>query len=433
MNSWSLSNLSDDGVVAGLRSHAASERSLSAHVLAHIAETDSRKLYLPAAYPSMFAYCVGELHYSEDAAYKRVRAARAARDFPSIFDRIADGRLHLSGLVLLAPHLTRENADELLDASTHRTKAQIEQLLAERFPQPDLATFIQPLPPTAGWEPPDLRGLCESGEQLAPGRVGITVSHQVASPVAPPARVAPLAPERFELRGTMDQAMHDDLCAVRELLGPGAGDAMAVLGRAVRLMRRHLERRRFAATERPRRQRSRAEGRYVPAEVRREVWQRDGGRCTFVSESGRRCESRTGLEFDHSTPVARGGETTVANLRLRCRAHNQHAADCAFGAGFMARKRREARRPASRAYDPAHARRESLERERAAAEAEGARDADVIPWLRQLGFRADEARRAAAECDTPAGAPLEDRVRQAIRFLAPRCSHVAAPVAQAPA
>ncbi len=167
--------------------------------------------------------------------------------------------------------------------------------------------------------------------------------------------------------------------------------------------------------------------------MKREVWQRDGGQCTFVSDRGQRCGARTRLEFDHATPVARGGEATVANLRLRCRAHNQHAADRAFGAGFMERKRREARRPASRACDPVRARRESLERERAAAAAEGARNADVIPWLRPLGFRADEARRAAAECDTPAGAPLEERVRQAIRFLAPRRAHVTAPVARAPA
>src|SRR5262245_48786435 len=108
----------------------------TATVLDHIAEYDERKLYRPAGYPSMFAYCVEVLHRSEEAAYKRIRAARAARRFPVIFDMVADGRLHLSGVVLLAAYLTEHTAQELLEAATHRTKLEIEQLLAERFRGP---------------------------------------------------------------------------------------------------------------------------------------------------------------------------------------------------------------------------------------------------------------------------------------------------------
>jgi 5-methylcytosine-specific restriction endonuclease McrA len=96
-----------------------------------------------------------------------------------------------------------------------------------------------------------------------------------------------------------------------------------------------LENSKFAATERPREQTGSARGRHVPAAIRREVWQRDQGRCTFVSESGRRCDVRRFLQFDHIEPVARGGKTTAGNLRLRCRAHNQLEAERAFGAGFM--------------------------------------------------------------------------------------------------
>ncbi|TMQ69919.1 MAG: HNH endonuclease, partial [Candidatus Eisenbacteria bacterium] len=81
----------------------------------------------------------------------------------------------------------------------------------------------------------------------------------------------------------------------------------------------------------------------MPALARRAVWQRDGGRCTFVSAKGHRCEARDHLEYDHVVPVARGGRATTDNLRLRCRAHNQYAAEREFGDAFMDRKRRAAR------------------------------------------------------------------------------------------
>jgi hypothetical protein len=108
----------------------------------HIAEIEARKLYLPAGYPSLFAYCVGELRLSLDAAGRRIQAARAASRFPVIFDAVAEGRLHLTAVGLLAPHLTEGTADELLSAATHKTKSEIEQLLAERFPKSDVPEWV---------------------------------------------------------------------------------------------------------------------------------------------------------------------------------------------------------------------------------------------------------------------------------------------------
>ena len=64
---------------AGLKTHAAGERTHTAEHLADIAEVDERRLYVPAGYSSMHAYCVGELHLTEDAAYKRIQVARAGR------------------------------------------------------------------------------------------------------------------------------------------------------------------------------------------------------------------------------------------------------------------------------------------------------------------------------------------------------------------
>ena len=95
MCTYSLSHLSDRALLRDLAALVAHDRATTAALLAHIAEVDSRQLYLPAAYPSMYAYCVHELRLSEEAAFKRIHAARTARRFPAIFGALAEGRLHL--------------------------------------------------------------------------------------------------------------------------------------------------------------------------------------------------------------------------------------------------------------------------------------------------------------------------------------------------
>src|SRR5436309_10534520 len=149
MCTYSLSHLSDNALLRDLAALVAHDRATTARLLAHTAEVDERRLYLPAAYPSMYAYCVGELRLCEQAAFKRIRAARTARQFPAIFGALAEGRLHLSGVVLLAPYLTPENADELLAAAANRNRAELELLLAQRFPRPDLPERVQPAPAPA--------------------------------------------------------------------------------------------------------------------------------------------------------------------------------------------------------------------------------------------------------------------------------------------
>ncbi|HZI89263.1 MAG TPA: DUF222 domain-containing protein, partial [Candidatus Polarisedimenticolia bacterium] len=93
---------------------------MTATLLAQIAEMDLRRLYVAAGFPSMHAYCVGKLRFSRDAAKRRVQAARAARQFPAIFHALAEGRLHLTSVCLLAPHLTIENSRALIDSAMDR-------------------------------------------------------------------------------------------------------------------------------------------------------------------------------------------------------------------------------------------------------------------------------------------------------------------------
>jgi 5-methylcytosine-specific restriction endonuclease McrA len=164
-------------------------------------------------------------------------------------------------------------------------------------------------------------------------------------PVVPEDRpiVKPLAPQRFELRCTIDQETHDALRYAQQLLGHRmpSGDVAAVLALALKALIPQLEKRRFSATVRPSRKPvcPSENPRHVPAHIQRAVWERDGGQCTFVSDDGHRCEERRLVQMDHVHEVARGGESTVENLRLRCRAHNQYTAECAFGSEFMRHKR----------------------------------------------------------------------------------------------
>ena len=406
MHRYPLAHVANGALVRDFAAVVAKDRGVTAELLAYLGEIDARKLYLPAAYPSMFAYCVGEFHLSEDATAKRLRVARVARRCPGVLDALAEGRVHLGGLLLLAPHLTPESEAELLAAATHKTKAEIEQLLAERFPRLDVPATLQAMPAQT----------TESAKDLpAPGPVRDWPASQHHE-AQPHPRITPLSAQSFALQCTLNQEQHEQLRYIQALLGHQvqAGDIPAVLGRAFTALIAQLEKRKFAATTRPRSSVRHAtpHSRHVPAHVRRAAWMRDGGRCTFVSESGRRCEARTRLEFDHVTEFARGGEATLAEIRLRCSGHNQYQAEQTFGAGFM-REKRDAARAAAKAR--AAARPQAVMQPTSEAD-----ENDVTPWLRALGLRADEARWAAEWCAEMPDASLEERLRVALRAFGRR-------------
>jgi hypothetical protein len=425
MSPYSRVQFSDSVLLERAAINAARDHAHSAELLADLAEIDARKLYLPEACPSMLVYCVRELRYSEDEALKRIRVARVARVFPSIFDSVADGRLSLTAVVQLAPHLTSETtpaiAEDLIAAAAHKSKSEIQVMLAERFPRPDAPTRLEPVV-----------GPSLTSDLLVPEPVDRPPAPRPASPD----RVEPLSPGRYELQLTIDAETQALMREAQELLSHQIAprDLAAIFKHALRVLVPALRKRKFAATDKPRTTcRQPNTPRHVPAHVKNAVWKRDGGQCTFVSESGKRCPARSMLEFDHVLEVARGGQATVGGMRLRCRAHNQFTAECTFGAQFMKQRREESRTPASRvprATESSSSRAASLKMPETtiAAETAQAEDQDVVPWLRHLGFRADEARRAAEYCESIPEAPLEHRIRAALSFLRPRASYRKQPV-----
>jgi hypothetical protein len=354
-----LATFSDRDLIAELHRLAHHERTATVNVIAALMELDARRLYLGEGCSSLFTYCTQVLHFSEHAAYGRIEAARVARRFPCIIDLLADGSVTLTAIGLLAAHLTLENHEALLATARHKSKRDVERIVATLRPLPAVPSSVRKVPmPTAvpdtshaedavvpaasvlfgptgsgnaSCRPVPPHGPVESTNPSAP--------LQVANPraAAKPAIVAPLAPDRYKVQVTISRQAHDHLRRAQDLLRHVVpnGDPAAIVERALSLLVEDLERRKLAATKRPRSKVARvAHGRHVPAAVKREVWARDGGQCAFVGATGR-CTERGLLEFHHVVPFADGGATDAANLQLRCRAHNAYEAEAWFGSPIV--------------------------------------------------------------------------------------------------
>ncbi len=429
MSTQSLSQLAGPTVVQNALALVAHGNRNTAAVLAHFADIDARRLYRPEGYPSMFAWCVGAAKLSEDSAARHIRAARLARRFPLILRLVEDGRLTLAALGLLAPHLVESNAGELLAAAAGRTNRQVEQLLAERFPQPDVPTVLCSLAaPALVMETrmgAEVAARPVQGNDKSPAALRVTARNSFA-------RTTPLGPGRHLLQVTLPDGPHEKLCYAQALLGHSipSGDLVQVLDRLFDLGLAQLEKQKRGAGGRGRSSRGRnPDSRYIPVAVRRIVWERDGGRCTFVSEKGHRCEATRLIEFDHVEPFARGGAATPSGLRLRCRAHNQYDAEQKYGAEFMRFKLEEAKRRAAERRAKAEEREAEKARkaqEREAARVRKAREDEVIPALNALGCFGERARHAASVTVDMVGATLEERIKAALRAGAPHCTRYSA-------
>jgi hypothetical protein len=332
MKSTRVSQCPDADLVRELTRLAGVEREATVAFLVHLAEFDARRLYAGAGFTSTFRYCVEELHLSEDAACNRIEAARAARASPVILDMLTAGTLSPTTARMLRPHLTRENHSELLAIASGKSRQQLERMLAERFPQPDVFASIRKLPAPSPASAPAL-------ETIAVSRIAVS-PRIAASPVAPPGPrpvVKPLSAERFEVRFTVTEETRRKLRECQDLLGHAvpSGDLAQVFDRALTLLVEDLRKRKAGVTDRARASRGRTGGsRNIPAAVRRGVWERDKGRCAFVASSGRRCGETRRVEFHHDrVPYGVGGKSTLDNISLRCHTHNRYEAEQFYGPG----------------------------------------------------------------------------------------------------
>ena len=331
--------ISDSRLLRGLDELVAKSRQDEADLLACIAEVDQRKLYLGQGYPSMHRYCTEVLHFSEATAFHRIGTARASRTYPLLLERVREGALHLSGASLLAPRLTPENYAELLDLARHKSKRAIEELLANRAPKPDVPAQVRKLP-----DPKTASALRMSAEIAESAR---EATDREAAPAPPlprePSPVpSPLGGKRFKIQFTGNETLCDKLREAQGLLRHQVpdGNLAEIFDRALTLLLEDAKRRKFARTARPRarsRDSQKPASRHIPAEIKRAVVARDGGRCAFVGSNGRRCGSGDFLEFHHLDPWARAKRHAIDRIELSCRGHNHYAALEDYGAAYMAR------------------------------------------------------------------------------------------------
>jgi len=370
MEQRTLAAIPDDELLRRLAELLQSSRRVESELVAHIAEVDMRRLYAREATPSMFAYCTEVLHLSEAEAYLRIAVARASREHPVLLSLLADGSLHLTGIALLAPHLTAESRDHLLRRAAHRSKRQIEELIAEIAPRPDAPAVIRRLPerrtpqPAPGLAPglaPDRRtGVSELRPDGARGGTpqlrpdGVDSLTMPLSPTVRPtdetrgtmartvdSTVEPLGSGRYKVQFTASAQLRDKLERLRALLRQQVpdGDVATIIERLVTEKLAHIEARHFARTSRPKTTLSKSHpatsvapvSRHIPAAVRRAVHERDGSRCGYVDDSGRRCSERHRLEYHHRHPFGMGGNHSPTNLGLMCRAHNGYLAEGDYG------------------------------------------------------------------------------------------------------
>jgi 5-methylcytosine-specific restriction endonuclease McrA len=272
---------------------------------------------------------------------------------------------------------------ELFEAVSGKSKREVEMLLAVRFPRPD-----------------------------APSR--ITRS-----------RVEPVSEARFRIEFTASAGLREKLELCRDLLSHTnpSRDLAVVVERAVDLLLAELERSRLGRAKRPRPARPQSKRSGVARAARREVYERDGLQCTYVSADGRRCEARAFLELDHAEPRALGGQDEPANLRVRCRAHNQLAAEQTFGREHVEQRRHFRQRKLSGPQDEkgsephdesAGGHHEDGRESRIADERRNGFE-KVRQALRTMGFRDTQARRAIAEVEGAHAGRDHPTLEQALR------------------
>jgi hypothetical protein len=237
---------------------AGKEREASVELVAHLAALDARPaLFAAMGHGSLFTYCTEVLRLSEDATCNRIQAARACRDFPVILEALASGAMSLTSVRMLRPHLTPENHEAVLARASGRRRREIEALVAELAPRPDVPSSVRKLS-TATPAPtlmPATTSPATRVEEAIPG------PPEPAPPISspPPLRtrrpiIETTSPERYRVQFTIGKESHDKLGRVQALLRREIpdGDPGAIFDRALTLLLEKVEKVKLGATAKPR-------------------------------------------------------------------------------------------------------------------------------------------------------------------------------------
>ena len=306
---------SNDTLIDDLKNMVADERKLLTTILRHLKEVEDRRLYLERGHSSLFAFITQELGYSESAAQRRIQAMRLMRDVPKVEEKIESGKLSLSVASQVQSFLRTEEkrSDEGVMSTTEKLEV-IEKLegTSSRVCERKLAE-IQP-----NVKVPREKEKPISGENTL---IQVVADDELMDGI-----------ERLKwlLSHRNGERRLDELFRILVELGLDKWDPERREARRVnRKVRQSYKSLPTSAVDKiPSKHRTRS----IPAAVRDEVWQRDGGMCQYRdTKTGRKCGSRHAVQVDHVIPVAMGGTNDASNLRLLCRQHNAFAARQIFG------------------------------------------------------------------------------------------------------
>ena len=347
MHASAPSSLDSAALSRRLGELAGHEREVQVEFLFHLDEFDIRRAWAEEGYGSLWDYLLRVLHLREGAAFRRIAAMRVLRRLPVVAEALRDGRLCLSTVAVLGPLLTEENVGDLVARAAFLTKAEVERLVVTLQPRTAPKDGLRLLPARKA-EPRETRT-----PVAEPSTPAVSVAAAPLAPAAlqlapPPSRATlePVTADTYSLRVTVDAALEKDIEELKALLSHKIpnGELTAVVREAIQCaLEKHRKRRGAAEPTRKRKSPDAAKAVKKPlsgrepisAAVRREVWKRDEGRCTWRGPDGQRCSSSWKPELDHIRPAALGGRSTVENLRVLCQSHNRLSAEQVFGRAHM--------------------------------------------------------------------------------------------------
>jgi hypothetical protein len=298
MSVISIKKLSDEELLSKIQNLVENERKLNIEILHHLAEVESRKLYLARGYSSLFEYSVKELSYSESAAYRRISAMRLLKDIPEVEQKIINGAINLSTAAQVQTFLKAEKKQNIsYDKSKKLDLLSSVEFKSSRVVERQLASLN-----------PELRLL---------------------------EKVRPISENESELRLVIDDELKNKLQELKFFLSHihpnmnyrGLIAYLADLGLKKFSSRKFIDNS-SSASQRPATptpEVNNVVSRFIPVVTRNKIWQRDKGCCSYIDPvTKRKCNSRYQIQIDHIIPFALGGKSLEGNLRLLCAAHNRY-------------------------------------------------------------------------------------------------------------
>ncbi len=369
-----LERLSDGELKATADRVVGVHRRATANLVACLVEVVRRDLHLLDGASTLADWCIARWGLSEDQAWTYTKVVEVVREHPLGLELLADGRLSLSGLRALRPHLSEANGDERLREAAGKTRQELQLLMARWAPRPDVPARVVKVP-VQRVEPPVAPKTAETDASSRDDGLELKAPR-------PRHTVEPLSEARFKVQITVDARVAGKLEEAMALTGHqvAAGDYERLFEMAFDALITAKKKQRFGVGQKAKVRKAAAvseaeapaetaaevneqerhedpgeaviggpdqlkdRSRAIPVDVKRAVVERDGLRCSYQGPAGR-CRERRRLEFHHHEPFAVGGAHSADNLSLVCQAHNQLIARQELGAGFIGRKRRARRAP----------------------------------------------------------------------------------------